>query len=335
MAESTQKPIKITYEDGIPTIDLTSITLLDHLPNTNDEITDSNLTELIAEVGEACEKWGLFRVVNHGVPLEILENAREFFALSKEEKMKVKRDVSCPMGYSDETWKQVFEYSVNESIVTKHGSNVFQVVNQWPQYPAQLRESAEEYARGVVKLGIKLLEVIALSLGLTANRLTEFHKDTSLAVRLHQYAPCPEPERLLGPGTHTDTGCVTVLAQDNIGGLELQRRSDSEWIALKPVPGALTINLGDIVQVWSNDKYHSVVHRVRPNANKERLSIASLFGPAYYVNVKPLEELINEENCAKYKEYNWGKFRASRMKNYDNKQSIERQDISHFRINGN
>ncbi|KAL9242754.1 hypothetical protein vseg_016723 [Gypsophila vaccaria] len=320
------------HDDGIPTIDLSSIVSLDHLPKTNEAILNENIAKVIAEVGDACEKWGIFRVVNHGVPLEILESARKFFALSKEDKMKASRDETCPMGYSDEAWKQVFEYCANESVVTKHGTNVFQVVNRWPESPAELRGAALEYARGVEKLGLKILELLALSLGLAADRLTEYHKDTSLSVRLHQYTPRPDPEAVLEAGTHTDTGCVTVLAQDDIGGLEVRRKYDGEWVALKPVSGALTINIGDIVQVWSNDKYHSVVHRVRPNTKKERLSIASLFGPAYYVNVKPLDELINEQNCAKYKEYNWGDFRASRMKNYGNKQSVERQDISHFRI---
>ncbi|KAK9667949.1 hypothetical protein RND81_13G023100 [Saponaria officinalis] len=331
MAQITQKNI-INIDDGIPTIDLSSITSLDHLPNTNDAIIDRNMAKLVTEVGDACEKWGIFRVINHGVPLEILESARKFFALSKEDKMKASRDETCPMGYSDEAWKQVFEFCGNESVVTQQGSHVFQVVNRWPESPAELREAAQEYGRGVEKLGLKILELIALSLGLDANRLTEFHKDTSLSVRLHQYAPRPDPEAMLEAGTHTDTGCVTVLAQDDIGGLEVKRKNDGEWIALKPVSGALTINIGDIVQVWSNDKYHSVVHRVRPNTTKERLSIASLFGPAYYVNVKPLDELINDQNCAKYREYNWGVFRASRMKNYGNKQSLERQEISHFRI---
>ncbi|KAF3973513.1 hypothetical protein CMV_003066 [Castanea mollissima] len=86
------------------------------------------------------------------------------------------------------------------------------------------------------------------------------------------------------------------------------RKTDGEWVRVKPTPGAYIINVGDIIQVWSNDRYESVEHRVMVNSERERFSLPFFFNPAHYTMVKPLEELTDEQNPAKYRAYNWGKF---------------------------
>ncbi|CBI32479.3 unnamed protein product, partial [Vitis vinifera] len=74
--------------------------------------------------------------------------------------------------------------------------------------------------------------------------------------------------RSLGVGRHKDSGALTFLAQDDVGGLEVNRKTDGEWVRVKPTPDAYIINVGDIVQVWSNDTYESVEHRVMENSER-------------------------------------------------------------------
>lgn len=88
-----------------------------------------------------------------------------------------------------------------------------------------------------------------MSLGLSANLLNGYFKDQTSFIRLNHYPPCPFPHLALGVGHHKDAGGLTVLAQDDVGGLEVRRKSDREWIPVKPTPDAYIINVGDIIQV--------------------------------------------------------------------------------------
>lgn len=111
------------------------------------------------------------------------------------------------------------------------------------------REAFEEYAQEVEKLCYKLMQLIALSLGLPANRFDNFFTKSTSRIRLNHYPPCPVPDLALGVGRHKDGGALTVLYQDEVGGLEVKRKTDGEWIRVKPTSNAYIINVGDIVQV--------------------------------------------------------------------------------------
>ncbi|KAH7834030.1 hypothetical protein Vadar_012087 [Vaccinium darrowii] len=291
---------------------------------------------------------GFFQVINHGVPLERREKlelaSRKFFAQSTEEKRKVRRDEGNPLGYYDtentknvRDWKEVFDLTVKNPTVipASHEASdngVKEIVNRWPEYPSELREAFEEYAKEMEKLAYKLLELISLSLGLPANRLNGFFNDHTMRFRLNHYPACPVPHLALGVGRHKDGGALTILAQDDVGGLQVKRKTDGEWILVKPTPHAYIVNVGDIIQVWSNDRYESVEHRVMVNSEKERFSMPFFFNPDHNVMVEPLEELITEQNPAKYRAYNWGKFFANRRLSNFKKLGVENIQIHHFRI---
>ncbi|XVF01189.1 hypothetical protein REPUB_Repub04eG0067100 [Reevesia pubescens] len=181
--------------------------------------------------------------------------------------------------------------------------------NKWPKYPFEFREACEEFAEELEKLSYKLMELIALSLGLPEDRFHTF-----------------------GVGRHKDAGALTVLAQDDVGGLEVKRKSDGEWILVKPTPDAFIINVGDIIQVWSNETFESEEHRVMVNSERERFSIPFFFNPAHYTIVKPLEEVTIEPNPPRYKPYNWGKFFFTKKGSIFKKLNVENIQIYHFRI---
>ncbi|KAJ8763512.1 hypothetical protein K2173_002395 [Erythroxylum novogranatense] len=324
-------------------------TEVDEIPVINLSVSNPGDTEkIVSEIGSACEKWGFFQVINHGVSVELRRRiekvAKEFFDQPLEQKKKVKRDELYPMGFYDSEhtknvrdWKEVFDYLVVDpsfipASADPDDKELRALTNQWPHYPPEFREVCQEYSREVEKLAFKLLELISLSLGLPADGLSGYFKDQISFCRFNYYPPCPAPHLALGVGRHKDGGALTVLAQDDVGGLEISRRSDGEWIPVKPIPDAFIINIGNCMQVWSNDKYWSAEHRVVVNSQKERFSLPFFFFPSHYAQIKPVDELINDQNPAKYKEFNWGKFFASRNRSDFKRQEIENIQIDHFKV---
>ncbi|KAK9165301.1 hypothetical protein Scep_000492 [Stephania cephalantha] len=327
--------------EGIPLIDLSPL-------NQSHGTCNSHALEvLVGQIGDACRDWGFFQVINHGIPTDLLHgiqtSAKKFFDLPLEEKRKVSRDEVNPLGYYDtehtknvRDWKEVFDFTVKDPTFNPAShelgyDELQELRNQWPQYPPELREICEEYAGEMEKLSYKLLELIALSLGLPAERFSDYFENDTSFVRLNHYPPCPSPELALGVGRHKDSGALTVLSQDDVGGLEV-RRKDGEWTKVKPIPDSYIINVGDIIQVWSNGRYKSIEHRVKANSARERFSIPFFFNPAHHVMVKPMEELIDEQSPAKYREYNWGKFFKTRKLSDFKKLDVENIQIHHFKI---
>ncbi|XP_039026835.1 protein DMR6-LIKE OXYGENASE 1-like isoform X2 [Hibiscus syriacus] len=312
--------------DGIPLIDLST----------------GDIKVLVSEIADACKNWGFFQVINHGVPLELFTKiniaAKTFFDRPIEEKRKVKRDEVNSYGYheSEHTknvrdWKEVFDFLIKDpsflpASPDPEDKEIRTLRNQWPENLPEFREVCQEYARELEKLAYQLLELMALSLGLPSNRFDSYFEDHTAMIRFNHYPPCPCPELALGVGRHKDAGALTIVAQDDVGGLQVKRKSDGVWVPVKPTPNALVIN------VWSNEAYESVEHRVVVNSERERFSIPVFFFPSHYVMVKPLEELVNEQNPAKYKEYNFGKFFVARSRGDYKKLEVEDIQIHDFKI---
>ncbi|XP_015944403.2 jasmonate-induced oxygenase 2-like [Arachis duranensis] len=342
--EPEHRPSLSTIEgQGIPVIDLS--------PVTSNNPSLSSIDALVKEIGSACKEWGFFQVTNHGVPLSLrrnlLEASKSFFAQSLQDKKKVSRDETSASGYYDtehtknvRDWKEVFDFLAKEPTLfpltsDEHDDRILHWTNKNPQYPPHFRDILKEYIKEMEKLSYKLLELIALSLGLESKRFEEFFGfgDQTSFVRLNYYPPCPYSHLALGVGPHKDSGALTILAQDDVGGLQVKRKmNDQEWINVEPIPHAYIINLADIIQVWSNGAYESVEHRVIVNSEKERFSIPYFLFPAHDTEVKPLKELIHEHNPPKYRPYKSGKFLLKRFEGNFQKHREENLQIHHFKI---
>jgi isopenicillin N synthase-like dioxygenase len=109
---------------------------------------------------------------------------------------------------------------------------------------------------------------------------------------------------------HTDAGALTVLYQDEVAGLQITH--GDRFVVLDPVPGAFTINLGDMLQVWSNDRLRSPLHRVFVSTDRVRHSAPFFLNPAYETVAAPLEELIAPGSPARYRPVSWAHFRDQR-----------------------
>ncbi|TVU46109.1 hypothetical protein EJB05_05627 [Eragrostis curvula] len=320
----------VVEASGVPVIDLSPL------------LAGDGVDALAPEVGAACREWGFLVVVGHGVPAETVARASEaqraFFALPAERKAAVRRVEASPLGYYEaehtknvRDWKEVFDFAPHELPPDAVADGELVLVNRWPDEPPGFREAMEEYGRAMEQLAFKLLELIARSLNLRPDRFHGFFKDQTTFVRLNHYPPCPNPDLALGVGRHKDSGALTILYQDDVGGLDVLRRSDGDWVRVNPVPNSFVVNLGDITQVWSNDRYESPEHRASVNSEKERFSVGYFFNPATDTMVEPLEELVSEESPARYNAYNVGDFYNTRKHSNFKKLDVENLQIAHFR----
>ncbi len=117
-------------------------------------------------------------------------------------------------------------------------------------------------------------------------------------------------DRHQGVNAHTDSGAVTVLLQDEQPGLEVFH--EGAWYLVEPRADALVVNIGDIVQVWSNDRYRAALHRAFVHADVERFSVAFFLNPPYSADYAPLPSVIDARHPARYRSINWGEFRSRR-----------------------
>jgi isopenicillin N synthase-like dioxygenase len=206
----------------------------------------------------------------------------------------------------------------------------------------EFRSAVLDYYAECEALAFRLLIAVANNLGVASQcLLAGFLPEHSSFLRLNYYPTCPTPERPQGIATpsaghlglnhHTDAGALTLLLQDDQPGLEVYR--DGEWHLVEPRPGALVVNIGDIVQVWSNDRYTAALHRVIANADAERFSIPYFMSPAYSARYAPLPTTFDGSDLSdppRYRPINWGEFYRKRVAG-DYANVGEEVQISHYR----
>ena len=293
-----------------------------------------------AAVNDACREWGFFQVVNHGLEpgvIAALQNEMSlFFAQPTNVKREISRTTDNPWGFFDQEltkntpdWKEIFDYGPMDDAKQP----------QWPQSLPGFKPAVLAYYTACENLAFRLLEIIAANLGMPTDYLNrDFKPNHTSFLRMNYYPVCPTPEfpagldkpsyGHLGINHHTDAGAVTVLLQDDQAGLEVYR--GKQWHLVETRSDALVINIGDIVQVWSNDQYHAPLHRVRANAKAERFSVPFFFNPAYQSDYAPLPTMVDNKQPARYRAINWGEFRALRAGG-DYADSGEEVQISHYR----
>ena len=271
----------------------------------------------------ACREWGFFQIVGHGIDdaatAALRRAMRAFFALPLPAKHAIVRTAENPWGFYDQEltrhtrdWKQIYDYGPPDG-----GAMV-------PQFPRELPELAPAIAAFYAAcdtLALELVEVIAGNLGMPPGALDAcFRPEHTSFLRLNYYPPCPAPADgrrpnaaragHLGVNEHTDAGALTLLLQDEQPGLEVLH--DGVWHLVEPRSDALVVNIGDIVQVWSNDRYRAALHRGLVSADAERFSAPFFFNPAYTTQYAPLRSTVDAEHPPRYRPIHWGAFRARR-----------------------
>jgi isopenicillin N synthase-like dioxygenase len=175
--------------------------------------------------------------------------------------------------------------------------------NQWPDELPEAPLVCEEYIQACLALSRRLMQLMALSLGLPENYFDATSANPMISLRINRYPPHPAEadERTFGAGAHTDWGALTILAQDAHGGLEVQM-PDGTWVEAPPVPGTLVVNLGDMVPRWTNGLYYSNPHRVRNRFSdgKPRYSIPFFYEPDYLARIEAVPGTVPEGEAPRY-----------------------------------
>jgi isopenicillin N synthase-like dioxygenase len=310
--------------------------------------------ETIAAIGAACREYGLFHITGHGISSDLIEDVwretKQFFALPADAKHAVSRSKENARGWynreltkNTRDMKEVFDFgpTPHPELADDDPANGTQDgFNRWPdaRLSPGFRPVMQEYFRSCERVAFALLEAIAHSLGVPPEAFTrDFVGRHTSFVRLNHY---PSHDPLIpeqsasatghfGVHQHTDAGALTVLLQDDVSALEICL--DGQWILVEPVIGALLVNLGDIIQVWSNDRYPAPLHRVRASTNRERYSLPFFFNPVSDAVYAPLAILTNEQSPPRYQAINWGTFRWKRQQGDYADYGTENQ-ISDYRI---
>jgi isopenicillin N synthase-like dioxygenase len=257
-----------------------------------------------AQLGQACRESGFFYVVKHGVDEglqhRLYELSRTFFAQDLEAKLRIR------MALGGRAWRGYFrvgdeltsgkpdqkeglyfgtelptDHPLVQAGTPLHGPNLF------PSEPAGFRQAVLDYLAALTQLGHRLMAGLALSLGLEKSYFADrFTRDPLILFRIFNYPP-PRDPILWGVGEHTDYGLLTILGQDDAGGLEV--RSRSRWVAAPPVPGSFVCNIGDMLDRMTRGLYRSTPHRVRNPAPRDRLSMPFFFDPNFFARVQQID----------------------------------------------
>jgi isopenicillin N synthase-like dioxygenase len=247
----------------------------------------------------AARDTGFFYVINHGIESSLIDRAfaqsKRFFSQPAEWKGKWRKQPGTN-GYepqesqvldptSPPDLKESFNFTKPALAGTPDDTK-----NLWPNDFPGFREDLEDYRNRVQGLALHISRLIAISLYMPATFFDSTFENQEAALRLLRYPPMPRSAKAnqLGAGAHTDWGWITLLTQDQNGGLEVETATRG-WITVDPIPGAFVVNLGDLVPAWSNGLYHSSLHRVlnkRPDV--DRYSIVLFYNHRYETVVETL-----------------------------------------------
>lgn len=270
------------------------------------EQTQKNRAKVINEIREASENWGFFQILNHGVPLAVMDEMMNGIRRFHEQDDEMKKDL-----YSRDFQRKVLfntNFDLFKGVSTNWRDTLTVVVAprgaEAEDFPVVSREAVMDYSKRVMELGGVLLKLLSEGLGVAPNRLKELGCGEGMVMFCHYYPPCPQPELTWGTTEHTDSSFLTVLLQDDFGGLQV--RHGDRWVDVHPIKGAFVVNIGDFMQMMSNDKFKSVNHRVLANKGGPRISVASFFRcnlpPENGLVFGPIKELSSEENPDIYRE---------------------------------
>jgi len=326
--------------DAIPVVDFALITSSDPAVR----------AVAASDLGEICRRVGFFYLSNHDVPEAVIHDsftaARAYFAQPHDHKMRTHISKSPHhRGYGGMLEEQTDAKGgadLHEAFDLSHdvAADDPEVLrgcwlsgpNFWPEVaPPGFRMALETYYEAMLRLGRRLFGGFALALGLAEDAFEPMLDRPGSFMRVLHYPPqqarpegdaersakgadgCSLETGSVGIGAHSDYECFTILAQDDVGGLEV-RNARGDWIPAAPMPGCFVINIGDMMARWTNDLFASTLHRVINRSGRERYSMPFFHGVDYDVTIETLPTCITPDRSRRYEPVNAHDYVAGRIK---------------------
>ncbi|XP_049371159.1 protein SRG1-like [Solanum verrucosum] len=285
---SEQESPVISAAASVPIIDLQKLISGDFM--------DSELQKLHF----ACQQWGFLQVINHGVTPSLLEDFKrevtELLKLPMEEKKKLWQQKDSFEGFGNAfvvSEEQKLDWSDMFGIITLPPH--IRKVDLFQKLPSKLRDIMEAYSKEIKNLSMIIVCQLAKALKMDEKEMRDLFSDGMQSMRMNYYPPCPEPDRAIGLSPHSDADALTILFQlSETEGLQV--RKDDIWVPIKPLPNALIVNIGDMMEIVSNGVYRSIEHRATVNSNEERLSVATFYNINLESELGPAHSLIGPHN---------------------------------------
>ncbi|KAK6149718.1 hypothetical protein DH2020_017243 [Rehmannia glutinosa] len=246
-------------------------------------------------IKDACENWGFFELVNHGIAPEFMDTVerltKEHYKKSMEQRFK---EMVASKGL-EAVQSEINDLDWESTFFLRHlpVSNISEI----PDLDDEYRKVMKEFAAQLEKLAEQLLDLLCENLGLEKGYLKKaFYgsKGPTFGTKVSNYPPCPKPDLIKGLRAHTDAGGIILLFQDDkVSGLQLLK--DGEWVDVPPMRHSIVINLGDQLEVITNGKYKSVMHRVIAQTDGTgRMSLASFYNPGSDAVIYPAPALVEK-----------------------------------------
>ncbi|KAJ0882329.1 putative oxoglutarate/iron-dependent dioxygenase, non-heme dioxygenase domain-containing protein [Helianthus annuus] len=276
-----QRPgsVKIPLCQNIPLIDLSA-----------------SQSQTLEEILHACQEFGFFQVINHGVSKDLIDDTmevvKEFFNMPGEEKeiyYSIDPIKSCKLYTSGYNYANEDIHFWRDNL--RHPCHPLdEWVHLWPEKPTNYRDVVGKYSLEVRKLSLRVLELIREGLGLESDYFGEELTGGQL-LSINHYPPCPDPSLTLGLPKHADPNLITVLLQGSVSGLQVF--NDGQWLGVEPLPHAFVVNIGHQLQIISNGKLRSAEHRAVTNLREARTTIVSFISPCQDTIIEPAKSMID------------------------------------------
>ncbi|VVA93704.1 unnamed protein product [Arabis nemorensis] len=252
--------------------------------------------QTMALINDACENWGFFEIVNHGLPHDLMDKVEKMTKEHYKNSMERKFNDMLKAKGLDKLETEVEDVDWESTFYLRHlpQSNL----NDIPDMSDEYRTAMKDFGKRLENLAEDLLDLLCENLGLEKGYLKKvFHgtKGPTFGTKVSNYPSCPKPEMIKGLRAHTDAGGLILLFQDDkVSGLQLLK--DGDWVDVPPLNHSIVINLGDQLEVITNGKYKSVSHRVVTQKEGNRMSIASFYNPGSDAEISPASSLVGKES---------------------------------------
>jgi isopenicillin N synthase-like dioxygenase len=328
MAQTLEAPnagASLEEPDQLPVIDLK-----------NFEFDGKGAKEIAAEIDRVFSTVGFCYIANTGVPKALMDAVFKASADFHAQPMEAKQELAINAyhrGYMAPKTSLIVTSSVaevtkpnnSESLMIMHEvpadsprlGQPMQGPNQWPRAVPGFKETVSAYNAALEQLARRLTKLIALALGMPENALDAYFEEPTTFLRLLHYPSNPgAADDEFGSAPHTDYGFITILLQDQVGGLQVRKRGGG-WIKATPVPGTFVVNVGDILARWTNGRWQSTPHGVRNTAAVDRYSVPFFYDPGMDVTVECLPNCVAAGEVPRFPPVNYGEYLMERIdKNY-------------------